>query len=58
MKKFLGFLLNYLSKPVLAELIKSQIPKLTDEQKEEILNVTKELLTAAAAGAVQGAASK
>jgi hypothetical protein len=57
-KGIASFLLGQLSKPAIVELIKAQIPKLSDEQKAEILEVVKQLISAAAAGAVQGATTK
>jgi len=58
LKGMASFLLSKLSKPIIVDLIKAQIPKLTDEQKAEVLTVITELAKAAAAGAVQGAVNK
>jgi hypothetical protein len=54
-KSIAKFLINKLSVPVVLDLIKAQIPKLSDEQKQEVLEITKELISAAAQGAVAGA---
>lgn len=57
-KSIAKFVLGQLSKQAVTDLIKAQIPKLSDEQKAEILEVAKQLISAAAAGAVQGVVTK
>ncbi len=58
LKQIAGFISGLLSSKAITELIKEQItknaPKLTDEQKQELLNVITQLVKAAAAGAAQG----
>jgi hypothetical protein len=61
-KAIANFFLSRLSSQVVVDLIKAQIaknaPKLSDEQKQELLTVATSLVQAAAAGAVSGAVNK
>lgn len=57
-KNLASLLIKSLSSRAITDLIKAQIPKLSDEQKQEVLALTTELVKAAAAGAVQGAMKK
>jgi hypothetical protein len=62
LKKLITFLIGSIPEESRVELIKEQLkknaPKLTAEQKQAILAVAKEMIKAAAAGAVSGAVSK
>lgn len=59
LKKLITFLIGSIPAESRAALLKEQLaknaPKLTAEQKQAILTVAKEMVKAAAAGAVQGA---
>lgn len=58
LKGIASFLIKSLSKRAITDLIKAQIPKLSDEQKQEILVILTQLTEAAAKGAVSGATSR
>ncbi len=57
-KAIAKFFVSKMSIPIVLELVKAQIPKLSDKQKEEVLKIATELAKAAAEGAVAGAVNK